>query len=111
MIDRCFTAHGHDFNVLALWYVFNLYATHPTPTNIYRPTAWGLTMAAYETKLPLADYAIFLAKFLFGAFLVRSSACTINDIFDRKMDAGVGQYPVSLPSHSYETHVFALRHE
>lgn len=68
-------------------------------------------MAAYETKLPLADYAIFLAKFLFGAFLVRSSACTINDIFDRKMDAGVGQYPVSLPSHSYETHVFALRHE
>ncbi|EEB86666.1 hypothetical protein MPER_16298, partial [Moniliophthora perniciosa FA553] len=24
-----------------------------------------------------------------GAFVVRSAACTINDIFDREMDAGV----------------------
>ena len=54
--------------------------------------AWGLTMAAYHTELPLNRYWVELAKSLFAAFIVRGSACTINDIFDRKFDAGVGQY-------------------
>ena len=54
--------------------------------------AWGLTMAGFTTNLPLDTYAIDLSKCLLGAFLLRSSACTINDIFDRKMDAGVGEY-------------------
>lgn len=48
-------------------------------------------MAAYKINLPLTEYAVSLAKFLLGAFIVRSSACTVNDIFDRKVDAGVGQ--------------------
>lgn len=52
--------------------------------------AWGLTMAAYHTELPLNRYWVELAKSLFAAFIVRGSACTINDIFDRKFDAGVG---------------------
>lgn len=47
-------------------------------------------MAAYREQLPLDVYAFDLVKCLFSAFIVRSSACTINDIFDRKMDAGVG---------------------
>ncbi|KAJ6535603.1 UbiA prenyltransferase family-domain-containing protein [Mycena capillaripes] len=51
--------------------------------------AWGTTMAAYTTALPLGAYFTSLAKALVGAFLLRSSACTINDIFDREMDAGV----------------------
>jgi 4-hydroxybenzoate polyprenyltransferase len=50
-------------------------------------------MAAYKTNLPIKFYAPDLAKCLFGAFIMRSSACTINDIFDRKVDAGVGRYP------------------
>lgn len=54
--------------------------------------AWGLTMAAFTTNLQLKTYAIELSKYLFGAFILRSSGCTINDIFDRKMDAGVGEY-------------------
>ena len=49
-------------------------------------------MAAYTTNLQLKSYAIELAKCLLGAFILRCSACTINDIFDRKMDAGVGKY-------------------
>ena len=53
--------------------------------------AWGLTMCAYATNLPLKVYASDLVKCLVGAFIIRSSACTVNDIFDRKMDAGVGQ--------------------
>jgi 4-hydroxybenzoate polyprenyltransferase len=54
--------------------------------------AWGLTMAAFTTNLPLKTYAIEFFKYMLSAFILRSSACTINDIFDRKMDAGVGEY-------------------
>lgn len=50
-------------------------------------------MAAYTTYLPLTDYILGLGLCLCGAFIMRSSACTINDIFDRKVDAGVGVYP------------------
>jgi 4-hydroxybenzoate polyprenyltransferase len=49
-------------------------------------------MAAFATRLPLEEYTTSLATGLVGAFLLRSSACTINDIFDRKVDAGVGVY-------------------
>jgi 4-hydroxybenzoate polyprenyltransferase len=47
-------------------------------------------MAAYTTSLSPQIYAYSLVKHFIGAFLIRSSACTINDILDRKMDAGVG---------------------
>jgi len=56
---------------------------------MFWPFAWGLTMCAYATNLPLKVYAFDLVKCLVGAFIIRSSACTVNDIFDRKMDAGV----------------------
>ncbi|KAJ7642989.1 UbiA prenyltransferase family [Mycena polygramma] len=62
----------------------------PTGTILmFWPFVWGLTMAAYTTGLPLHVYFAHVAKALVSAFLLRSSACTINDIFDRKMDAGV----------------------
>ncbi|RDB17109.1 4-hydroxybenzoate polyprenyltransferase, mitochondrial [Hypsizygus marmoreus] len=62
----------------------------PTGTILmFWPFAWGLTMAAFKTGLPLERYGFDLAKCFIGAFLLRSSACTINDIFDREMDAGV----------------------
>ncbi len=47
-------------------------------------------MAAPAKSLSLDAYFIHLIKALVGAFLLRGSACTINDIFDRDMDAGVG---------------------
>jgi 4-hydroxybenzoate polyprenyltransferase len=49
-------------------------------------------MAAYSSGLPIGNYCVDLVKCLIGAFIMRSSACTINDIFDRKMDAGVGTF-------------------
>lgn len=58
---------------------------------MFWPFAWGLTMAAYSQNLPLQSYMFALGLCGCGAFIVRSSACTINDIFDRKVDAGVGQ--------------------
>ncbi|KAJ6578176.1 UbiA prenyltransferase family-domain-containing protein [Mycena capillaripes] len=62
----------------------------PTGTILmFWPFAWGLTMAAYTAGLPLEAYFPKLGKSFVAAFLLRSSACTINDIFDRNMDAGV----------------------
>jgi 4-hydroxybenzoate polyprenyltransferase len=54
--------------------------------------AWGLTMAAFKIGLPLKTYSVQLIKCLIAAFIVRSSACTVNDIIDRRMDADVGMY-------------------
>ncbi|KAK6983952.1 mitochondrial 4-hydroxybenzoate polyprenyltransferase [Favolaschia claudopus] len=62
----------------------------PTGTILmFWPFAWGLTMAAYKAGMPLDAYFGGLGKAFVAAFLLRSSACTINDIFDRNMDAGV----------------------
>jgi 4-hydroxybenzoate polyprenyltransferase len=47
-------------------------------------------MAAYHTSLDLQTYWVEMFKFLIASLLVRGSACTINDIFDRNFDAGVG---------------------
>ena len=47
-------------------------------------------MAAYHTSLDLQTYWLEMFKFLIASLLVRGSACTINDIFDRNFDAGVG---------------------
>ncbi|PPQ96324.1 hypothetical protein CVT26_005687 [Gymnopilus dilepis] len=55
----------------------------------YPHLAWGLTMAAYRMHLPLDRYADKLLDCLIGAFLLRGSACTVNDIFDRHVDVGV----------------------
>lgn len=52
--------------------------------------AWALTMAAHRVNLPLEQYWVGILKCLFGAFILRSSACTINDILDRDIDSGVG---------------------
>lgn len=53
--------------------------------------AWGLAMAAYAERTPYLTFGRLLLKSLFGAFILRSSACTVNDIFDRKFDAAVGE--------------------
>ncbi|KDQ56521.1 hypothetical protein JAAARDRAFT_294251 [Jaapia argillacea MUCL 33604] len=70
----------------------------PTGTILmFWPFAWGLTFAAYHlartsptpSPLSLAVYFRMLGQSFVSAFLIRSSACTVNDIFDRKVDAGV----------------------
>lgn len=48
-------------------------------------------MAAYEQKIAYINYFTLLCEFAFGAFIVRGSACTVNDIFDREFDAAVGK--------------------
>ncbi|KAJ3740997.1 4-hydroxybenzoate polyprenyl transferase [Lentinula detonsa] len=62
----------------------------PTGTKLmFWPFAWGLTMAAHSVKMPWSTYSFKLMQCFLSAFIIRSSACTINDIFDRKMDVGV----------------------
>jgi hypothetical protein len=78
-------AHWDHVDVLAIWLVFTFSAFL---SNLISFRAWGLTMAAYSTGLPLNAYCTGLAKCLISAFVIRSSACTINDIFDHKMDVG-----------------------
>ncbi|KLO06791.1 UbiA prenyltransferase [Schizopora paradoxa] len=53
------------------------------------PPLLGLTMAAFSTKLAIPAYTTLLLKTTLSAFIIRSSACTINDIIDRKFDASV----------------------
>lgn len=48
-------------------------------------------MAAYRTEQSIDAYLLNLIRCFCAAFIVRASACTVNDIFDRKMDAGVGK--------------------
>ncbi|KAG5721463.1 hypothetical protein E4T56_gene13037 [Termitomyces sp. T112] len=56
---------------------------------VFWPFAWGLTMAAYQQKLPLIIYPVRLIEYLVAAFMIRSSACTINDIVDSDFDINV----------------------
>ena len=63
----------------------------PSDITAMSPLAWGLTMAAYKMELAIDIYLLDLIKCFCAAFIVRSSACTVNDIFDRRMDAGVGK--------------------
>jgi 4-hydroxybenzoate polyprenyltransferase len=49
-------------------------------------------MAAYHTSLDLRIFWTEIFKLFVAAFIVRSTACAINDVFDRKFDAGVGKF-------------------
>lgn len=62
----------------------------PSPYHLRAGVAWGLTMGAFRVGLPVEAYALGLSKYFVSAILLRCSACTVNDIFDRHLDAGVG---------------------
>ncbi|KAL9709160.1 hypothetical protein Ac2012v2_007513 [Leucoagaricus gongylophorus] len=58
---------------------------------VFWPFAWGLTMAAYRTKMPWNEYWWSLLDGVIAAIVLRTSACTVNDIFDRQLDACVAR--------------------
>ena len=57
---------------------------------LFWPCAWGLTLA-YDFSNNLKLYFFYLMLFFFGAVLMRSAGCIVNDIFDRKFDAKVSR--------------------
>ncbi|KAI0760054.1 UbiA prenyltransferase [Fomes fomentarius] len=58
-------------------------------TLMFWPCAWGLTIAARATSLPLALYAEKLLWFAVGSMLLHSAACVLNDICDVDFDRQV----------------------
>jgi 4-hydroxybenzoate polyprenyltransferase len=83
-------ANWNDPYVLALRYLFPSVVI--ASSNWLAFLAWGLTMAAYSQKMDLGVYFKSLGWCLFSAWIVRSSACTVNDMADKDMDAGVGKH-------------------
>ncbi|TCD68565.1 hypothetical protein EIP91_010490 [Steccherinum ochraceum] len=53
------------------------------------PMAWGLGMAAYSHNTPFDQVKTLSIKAIVSANLIHWSCCTINDIFDRDLDAAV----------------------
>ena len=48
-------------------------------------------MAAYSANLPPTTLAWNMALFGTGALVMRGAGCTINDLWDRKIDNKVGK--------------------
>lgn len=47
-------------------------------------------MAAYSSVLPVGGWVQNIALFGTGALVMRGAGCTINDLWDRKIDQKVG---------------------
>ena len=55
---------------------------------VFWPCAWGLTIA-YDFSTDLKNYYFYLLLFFFGAVLMRSAGCIVNDILDKEFDKKV----------------------
>jgi len=55
---------------------------------LFWPCAWGLTLA-YDFSSNLKNYFFYLLLFFFGAVLMRSAGCIVNDILDKEFDKKV----------------------
>jgi len=56
---------------------------------LYLPCTWSITMATYHAHLPVSQTMYMLTLFGVGAFIMRGAGCTINDMWDRKIDSKV----------------------
>ena len=55
---------------------------------LFWPCAWGLTIA-YDFSTNLKNYFFYLLLFFFGAVLMRSAGCIVNDVLDKEFDKKV----------------------
>jgi 4-hydroxybenzoate polyprenyltransferase len=55
---------------------------------LFWPCAWGLTLV-YDFSNDLSNYFFYLCLFFFGAVLMRSAGCIVNDILDKEFDKKV----------------------
>lgn len=53
-------------------------------------------MASYALNLPITTPLTYLSLFGIGAFVMRGAGCTINDMWDRNLDKGVGEFLLAL---------------
>lgn len=52
--------------------------------------AWSITMASYALETPLTTPLTYLSLFGIGAIIMRGAGCTINDMWDKRLDKAVG---------------------
>lgn len=58
---------------------------------LYLPCTWSIGMAAYAGGVAAAPTLGMMALFGTGAVVMRSAGCTINDMWDRDLDAQVAR--------------------
>ncbi|KAH9951854.1 UbiA prenyltransferase family-domain-containing protein [Amylocystis lapponica] len=58
---------------------------------LFYPCAWSITMAAYALELPFTMPLTYISLFGLGAVIMRGAGCTINDLWDRKLDRAVAR--------------------
>ena len=57
-------------------------------------------MASYALQAPLTTPLTYISLFGLGALIMRGAGCTINDMWDRRLDRAVGMF---LSSHELVT--------
>ncbi|HEY1096204.1 MAG TPA: 4-hydroxybenzoate octaprenyltransferase [Alphaproteobacteria bacterium] len=58
---------------------------------LFWPCVWGLLLAPGFVFFSITEQAFLMALFLIGSIAMRGAGCTINDIWDRKLDAQVAR--------------------
>ncbi|TDL29242.1 4-hydroxybenzoate polyprenyl transferase [Rickenella mellea] len=56
---------------------------------LFYPCTWSITMASYALHAPLTTPLTYISLFGIGALIMRGAGCTINDLWDRKLDKAV----------------------
>lgn len=56
---------------------------------LFSPGTWSITMAAFATGAPVSQTLTTIGLFAAGSVVMRGAGCTINDIWDRDLDAQV----------------------
>ena len=56
---------------------------------LFMPCSWSITMASHFMHAPTSVWLTNLGLFAVGSFIMRGAGCTINDMWDAKMDAKV----------------------
>ena len=64
--------------------------------------AWSITLASQYTGAPLSVAVTNLVLFGVGAFVMRGAGCTINDMWDTRMDRLVGEDSIETESSAAE---------
>lgn len=67
-----------------------LYRSELTDTK--QPSAWSIVMASFASHAPILTSVKYLSLFGIGALIMRGAGCTINDMWDRNLDKGVGEF-------------------
>lgn len=58
---------------------------------LFWPCAWSITMACTATAAPVTTGLWYIGLFGLGAVIMRGAGCIINDMWDAKVDAKVGE--------------------